>query len=443
MALEKSLGIKFAKAITDTSKEATSSKNTSFMATVTQVTDTDILIKIDGSSIDTPAQTTMDVEVGDRVIAKIENHIALITGNITNPATYKYGSKYVNMTEEGLAIGDTESNYRTITSDNDYRIQSRVNTDWVDSAIFSDDGINFRNGSDAEIVLAENRARILYSYDDITNTSSTELRGIITPERLTGVVTNVTTNSVIINPYPYQDQNEPIEVTHFKFIKPSDFEIGDILAYALDHDYDIGDYIVATDNLTKTGNIDFASVALRIGTGEKAYDYEVLNGSAQIECNMDKNGRNPIVSIRATPGTTPDGVNLFGSASIDIGDSAHNIRMHSPSNIAITTENESFTHNDSEVITANMFKTIAYSFSSTSIPSSNYYTFEHKLTSSELPEGYAVIGFVGITTNHKSYAQLTSFSVSDDNYLRVSIYNRTSSSLSVSVNVKLLAAKIK
>ena len=435
MALEKSLGFKFAKAITDTSKEASSSKNASFMATVTQVTDTDILIKIDGSSIDTPAQTTMDVEVGDRVIAKIENHIALITGNITKPATYKYGSKYVNMTEEGLAIGDTESNYRTITSDNDYRIQSRVNTDWVDSAIFNDDGINFRNGSDAEIVLAENRARLLYSYDDVTNTSSTELRGIITPERLTGVVTNVTTNSVIIN--PYQDQSEPIEITHFKFIKPSDFKIGDILAYILGYDYDIGLINVATDNLTKNGNIDYASVALRIGTGEKAY--EILNGSAQIECNMDKNGENPLVSISAAP----VGAHAFGYARIDIGDSAHNIRMHSPSNIAITTENESFTHNDSEVITANMFKTITYSFSSTSISSSNYYTYEHKLTSSELPEGYAVIGFVGITTNHKSYAQLTSFSVSDDNYLRVSIYNRTSSSLSVSVNVKLLAAKIK
>lgn len=434
MALEKSLGFKFAKAITDTSKEAASSKNTSFMATVTQVTDTDILIQIDGSSIDTPAQTTMDVEVGDRVIAKIENHIALITGNITNPATYKYGSKYVNMTEEGLAIGDTESNYRTITGDNDYKIQSRVNTDWVDSAIFSDDGINFRNGSDAEIVLAENRARLLYSYEDVTNTSSTELRCIITPERLTGVVTNVTENSVIINPYPYQDQNEPIEVTHFKFIKPSDFKIGDILAYTLDYDY-----AVATDNLTKNGNIDFASVALRIGTGAKAYDHEVLNGYAQIECHMDKNGKNPLVSIRATP----DGAYLVGYASIDVGDSAGNIRMHSPSNIEITTENESFTHNDSEVITANMFKTITYSFPSTSIASSNYNTFEHKLTSSELPNGYAVIGFVGITTNHKSYAQLTSFSVSDDNYLRVSIYNRTSSSLSVSVNVKLLAAKIK
>lgn len=435
MALEKSLGFKFAKAITDTSKEASSSKNASFMATVTQATDTDILIKIDGSSIDTPAQTTMDVEVGDRVIAKIENHIALITGNITNPATYKYGSKYVNMTEEGLVIGDAESNYRSVISDDDYRIQSHINTDWADSAIFSDDGINFRNGSDAEIVLAENRARLLYSYDDVTNTSSTELRGIITPERLTGVVTNVTTNSVIIN--PYQDQSEPIEITHFKFIKPSDFNIGDILAYILSYDYDIGLVNVATDNLTKNGNIDFASVALRIGTGEKAY--EVLNGSAQIECNMDKNGENPLVSISATPVRA----HAFGYARIDIGDSAHNIRMHSPSNIAITTENESFTHNDSEVITANMFKTIAYSFPSTSISSSNYYTFEHKLTSSELPEGYAVIGFVGITTNHKSYAQLTSFSVSDDNYLRVSIYNRTSSSLSVSVNVKLLAAKIK
>lgn len=440
MALEKSLGFKFAKAITDTSKEAASSKNTSFMATVTQVTDTDILIKIDGSSIDTPAQTTMDVEVGDRVIAKIENHIALITGNITNPATYKYGSKYVNMTEEGLAIGDTESNYRTITSDNDYRIQSRVNTDWVDSAIFSDDGINFRNGSEANIVLAENRARLLYSYENVTKTSSTELRGIITPERLTGVVTNVnvTENSVTINPHPYDDQSDPIEVTHFKFIKPSDFEIGDILAYTLE----LGQsepIIVATDNLTTNGNIDFASVALRIGTGEKAYDYEILNGSAEIECKMDKNGQNPLVSIRATP----DGAHAVGYARIDIGDSARNIRMHSPSNVKIITGSESFTHNDSEVITANMFKTITYSFPSTSIASSNYNTFEHKLTSSELPEGYAVIGFVGITTNHKSYAQLTSFSVSDDNYLRVSIYNRTSSSLSVSVNVKLLAAKIK
>lgn len=46
-------------------------------------------IKLDGSAIMTPAFTTVDVLVGDRVTAMIKNHSVVITGNLSSPSARK------------------------------------------------------------------------------------------------------------------------------------------------------------------------------------------------------------------------------------------------------------------------------------------------------------------------------------------------------------------
>lgn len=47
---------------------------------------TNVRVRLDGASEDTPIASTTDVIVGDRVIVMIKNHTAVITGNITSPS---------------------------------------------------------------------------------------------------------------------------------------------------------------------------------------------------------------------------------------------------------------------------------------------------------------------------------------------------------------------
>ena len=43
-------------------------------------------VQLDGSELLTPIETTVSVKDGDRVTVKIENHSAIITGNLSDPA---------------------------------------------------------------------------------------------------------------------------------------------------------------------------------------------------------------------------------------------------------------------------------------------------------------------------------------------------------------------
>lgn len=68
-------------------------------------------VKIDGSSIATPIQSTANVSVGDRVTVMIKNHTAIVTGNLSSPSARSgdivdYSNK---ITELGIAIADKVS----------------------------------------------------------------------------------------------------------------------------------------------------------------------------------------------------------------------------------------------------------------------------------------------------------------------------------------------
>ena len=86
MELEKSLVDAFVKNSSNNRKEIATSNI--MYGTAIQSNGT-IYVKIDGSDSIIPVTKAVDAESGDRVTVTIENHKAILTGNITNPASLK------------------------------------------------------------------------------------------------------------------------------------------------------------------------------------------------------------------------------------------------------------------------------------------------------------------------------------------------------------------
>lgn len=86
MELEKSLVDAFVKNASNNRKEIATSNI--MYGTAIQSNGT-IYVKIDGSDSIIPVTKAVDAESGDRVTVTIENHKAVLTGNITNPASLK------------------------------------------------------------------------------------------------------------------------------------------------------------------------------------------------------------------------------------------------------------------------------------------------------------------------------------------------------------------
>lgn len=94
---------KFAKAMKNQSEKKVSTAN----ATVIEEDEDGILyVQLDGSEIKTPVEVLVDAEVDDRVAVQIKDHKATIINNYTSPPSSRKASKYMEMTEDGLLIGD-------------------------------------------------------------------------------------------------------------------------------------------------------------------------------------------------------------------------------------------------------------------------------------------------------------------------------------------------
>ena len=91
MGIDRSLLNEFIK-ITNDKKET---KQTQLYGTVVTQGNSKY-VKIDGSEIITPVRSTTDIKDDERVIVKIDNHMATITGNMTNPSV---GNDRVEFTE--------------------------------------------------------------------------------------------------------------------------------------------------------------------------------------------------------------------------------------------------------------------------------------------------------------------------------------------------------
>lgn len=112
MQLPSSLVKEFANALRP---KTSRSSERSVYGTVTSHDD-GMYVRLDGSDVDTPVTASQNAEVGDRVIVMVKDRKAVITGNLTAPASAQADNLYMRFTSEGLRIGVTDGVYILITS---------------------------------------------------------------------------------------------------------------------------------------------------------------------------------------------------------------------------------------------------------------------------------------------------------------------------------------
>lgn len=83
MELSKDIIAQFVKATNDKSKD----KKESIVYGTTVTSNGKVYVKIDGSELLTPVVSTTELKSAERVIVTIKDHYALVTGNLTNPAS--------------------------------------------------------------------------------------------------------------------------------------------------------------------------------------------------------------------------------------------------------------------------------------------------------------------------------------------------------------------
>lgn len=125
-----------------------------------------VYVKIDGSESLTPVSTVINVENGERVTLTIENHKAIITGNLSSPAARgdevdnaaKVATNYMKFDNSGLTVGNLTKN----------TLGRNVN---IDSS-----SVNIRNGTKVLASFAES----LIELGKNTNTATISfLNGIV------------------------------------------------------------------------------------------------------------------------------------------------------------------------------------------------------------------------------------------------------------------------
>lgn len=95
----------FADAV-NTGSEMTPSDSQHIYATVTRIVEGDLVyVTINGSELETPAKTLVEVGVNDLVMCTMRAHTLTIIGNVSYPALTRVGPVYMTLTAEGLLIG--------------------------------------------------------------------------------------------------------------------------------------------------------------------------------------------------------------------------------------------------------------------------------------------------------------------------------------------------
>jgi hypothetical protein len=133
MQLPSSLVKEFAKMTNDTPERK---KESTVYGTVVKDGD-NYFVRLDGSDILTPIDMAMDAEAGDRVIVMIKDHKAVITGNITSPASARKNTYIKTINDTLLLYGLDAVGIRSDSQVNDdvYRAEVVVNTEDDDNPI--------------------------------------------------------------------------------------------------------------------------------------------------------------------------------------------------------------------------------------------------------------------------------------------------------------------
>ena len=113
MILDNDILQDFAKVFTEKPSKSEKAATVKY-GTVTSVSGKVANVKLDGvpegSSVTTPATMAMDAAIGDRVTVMIRNHKAVVTGNVSAPATAQDEGRYMKTVNGGLMIGPLDIN---------------------------------------------------------------------------------------------------------------------------------------------------------------------------------------------------------------------------------------------------------------------------------------------------------------------------------------------
>lgn len=134
MSLSDNIIRKFEKAINDQNNSLSS---TTVYGTIKKTDNGDIYLILDGSTIETPVVTTVDVSDGDRVVATIENHTITISGNLSAPTS-------PNIRMASMQDGD---NYKQWTSKVQAYAQindSEISAENTDDLVYLDISVTFK-----------------------------------------------------------------------------------------------------------------------------------------------------------------------------------------------------------------------------------------------------------------------------------------------------------
>lgn len=131
-------------------------------------------VMMDGSNYSVPISLSTDAQIGDRVLVRIDNHEAVVIGNLTTPASARTATDFMRFENGGLIIGKLDSNGNpeggyTVTGDSFYKIYdmggdllasfdvtgTTFYEDGVKVAEYSNNGIKFYKDED---IIAEMNA---------------------------------------------------------------------------------------------------------------------------------------------------------------------------------------------------------------------------------------------------------------------------------------------
>lgn len=106
------------------------------------------MVQLDGSDAVTPCVMSMTAEQNDRVRVAIKDHKAVVTGNVTAPATASSADKYMRFTDEGLVIGGLDkdgkpSGFYVLISNDTYYIKDQSG---ATIAKFASNEVNLASG---------------------------------------------------------------------------------------------------------------------------------------------------------------------------------------------------------------------------------------------------------------------------------------------------------
>lgn len=109
MNFDLNLAAEFADAIVPKAKEARKTNSGAvYYGTVTRKTDSQTFVTLDGSTEETPVVLANKAEEEDRVSVIFKNRKAVVTGNLSRPASANVDDKYMELTRTGLKLGKKE-----------------------------------------------------------------------------------------------------------------------------------------------------------------------------------------------------------------------------------------------------------------------------------------------------------------------------------------------